>query len=277
MADDGRMNSELDDDAAQLTALADALREAETTRSAVPPPSSTRPGLSLDEAYHVQRVNIERRLDRGERVVGHKIGLTSLAMQRQLGVDQPDFGVITDRMVISDQGSIDVDELIAPRLEAEFAFRFGSDVPTAPSAGDLTAALDGVAVAIEVIDSRVADWKITLVDTVADNASSARIVCGEFIAASAAALAALPLTVISLVRDESDVGSGPGSAVLGDPVIALHWLASAIGAYGEHFRAGDVVLAGAVAAAVPLTPGSTWRAKADGFDSVTLHSTSIDK
>ncbi|WP_157555695.1 2-keto-4-pentenoate hydratase [Microbacterium hominis] len=205
--------------------------------------------------------------------MGHKVGLTSLAMQRQLGVDQPDFGVITDRMVIPNGGSIDVEDLIAPRLEAEFAFRFASDLPATPTLDELTAGLGGVAVAIEIIDSRVADWRITLVDTVADNASSARIVYGDFEPASEATIAALPSTVITLVQDGQDVASGPGSAVLGDPLTSLHWLASAIGEYGDRFRAGDVVLAGAVAAAVPLTPGSTWEATAEGFRPVSLSST----
>lgn len=277
MADYGRMTTELDVVPAEIAALADALRDAEATRTAVPPPSALRLGLSLDEAYRIQRLNIEHRVDQGEQIVGHKVGLTSLAMQRQLGVDQPDFGVITDRMVITDGGSIDVSELLAPRLEAEFAFRFGMDLPPAPTIEELAEGLDGIAVAIEVIDSRVADWKITLVDTVADNASSARIVHGPFAPASEAVLAALPSIVISLHQDGRDVVSGPGSAVLGDPLISLHWLASAIGKYGDRFRRGDIVLAGAVAAALPLTPDTTWQAHAEGFAPVTLNSTSEGK
>lgn len=258
----------------ELEALADALRAAESTRSPIQPPSTLRPGMSLEEAYRIQQLNSRRRIALGERAVGHKVGLTSRAMQQQLGVDQPDFGVIMDRMVIADGGTVRVDELIAPRLEAEFAFRFGSDVSASPSVDELVRALDGVAVAIEVIDSRVADWKIGLVDTVADNASSARIVHGVFVAASERLLETLPATDLVLLRDGSEVAAGPGSAVLGDPLIALHWLASAIGALEDQFRAGDVVLAGAVAAAVPLTAGSTWEARAEGFPPVTLVSTS---
>lgn len=263
-----------DDVPAELVAIADVLRDAEGARSAVQPPSNLRPELSLDEAYLVQRVNIQRRTQHGERLAGHKVGLTSLAMQRQLGVDQPDFGVITDRMVISDGASVCLDELIAPRLEAEFAFQFGADLPAAPSVEQLVAGLSGIAVALEVIDSRVADWRISLVDTVADNASSARVVYGDFVPGTAVALSALPATIITLARDGEDLVSGPGSAVLGDPLLALHWLSTAIGEYGDRFRAGDVVLAGAVAAAVPLTPGSTWEARADGFAPVTLVSIS---
>ncbi|GAA5036094.1 2-keto-4-pentenoate hydratase [Microbacterium fluvii] len=252
-----------------LVALADALNAAEETGSPVPPPSAGRE-LTLDEAYTVQRVNIARRLDAGERIVGRKIGLTSLAMQRQLGVDQPDFGVVTDAMVIPDGGELDARMLIAPRAEAEFAFRIGRDLPPLPSADELWDAIDGVALSIEIIDSRVADWKISLVDTVADNASSARIVYGEILPATPELLASLPAQVISMTRNGDEVAAGPGSAVLGDPLVALQWLARAIGGFGDAFAAGDIVLAGAVAAAVPLAAGDVFAATAAGFAPVSV-------
>ena len=254
---------------AELAALADALYEAEVSGIPVSPPSSAR-ALTLEEAYAVQRLNAARRYEAGERVVGRKVGLTSLAMQKQLGVDQPDFGVITDAMVVTDGGTLDASELIAPRAEAEFAFRFGYDLAPSPSTDDLRAAIDGVAVAIEIIDSRVADWKIALVDTVADNASSARIVYGEIVPATPELLASLPGTVITMRRNREEVAAGPGSAVLGDPLIALEWLAGAIGAFGESFRAGDVVLAGAVAAAVPLAAGDEFDASAAELSPVSI-------
>jgi 2-keto-4-pentenoate hydratase len=194
-------------------------------------------------------------------------------MQRQLGVDQPDYGVITDRMVVANGGELSVDELVSPRIEAEFAFRIGHDLPPSPSLEELTDAVVGVAIALEIIDSRVADWKIGLLDTVADNASSARIVCGEFALALGSRLVTLPDLTITLKQDDAVVGVGPGSAVLGDPLVSLHWLATAIGAYGDRFSAGQVVLAGAVAAAVPLVAGSTWTASADGLSPVSFTST----
>lgn len=257
------------DAAPELVALADALYEAEATGIPIAPPSSTRT-LTLDEAYIVQGINAARRYAAGERLVGRKVGLTSLAMQKQLGVDRPDFGIITDTMVVADRGALDASALIAPRAEAEFAFRFGRDLPPSPSLEDLRSAVDGVAVAIEIIDSRVADWKITLVDTVADNASSARIAYGDIMPVTPELLASLPATVITMRRNGEDVASGPGSAVLGDPLTALEWLAGAIGEYGESFRAGDVVLAGAVAAAVPLAAGDEFVAAAAGFPSVSI-------
>lgn len=251
-----------------LQQLADALHEAEASRVPIGRPSQADPGLTVDDAYAVQRVNINRRLAAGECRVGRKIGLTSLAMQQQLGVDSPDYGVVTDAMVIPDGGELDLDLLIAPRAEAEFAFRIGRDLPPSPTAEDLAGAIDGVSVALEIIDSRVADWNIGLVDTIADNASSARIVSGAFVPATPELLDALPDLTISLLRDGETLVEGPGSAVLGDPRISLHWLAGAIGAYGDRFEAGDIVLAGAVAKAVDLVPGAVWEARAEGLPPV---------
>ena len=265
------MTSSGTDEPYGIPALAEALREAELSGIAVPPPSTLRDGLTLAEAYEVQAVNIRKRLDAGESGVGHKIGLTSLAMQKQLGVDQPDFGVVTDAMVIREGEQWDASRLIAPRAEAEFAFLIGEDLGLAPDPQELSAAIAGVACSIEIIDSRVVDWRISLVDTVADNASCARIAYGAFTSASVDVLDALPDAIITMTRDDDVVASGPGSAVLGHPLTALEWLSRAIGAYGERFRAGDVVLAGAVAAAVPLTPGSVYQASAPGLAPVSVH------
>lgn len=254
-----------------LREVADALRDAEATRVAIAPPTTTHPSLTLDDAYEVQRINVRRRLEDGELIAGRKVGLTSEAMQRQLGVDQPDFGVITDAMVVPEGTQLSVSTLIAPRVEAEFAFRIGRTLPPSPTIDEVTAAIDGVAVALEIIDSRVADWRIGLLDTVADNASSARIVHGEFVSPDEL-LHALPVIEIALDRGGEVVAVGPGSAVLGDPLVSLHWLASTIGAYGDVFEAGQVVLAGAVAAAVPLDAGHSWTARAECFPSVTFTS-----
>lgn len=256
--------------AEEIRAIADALWAAERTGEPIPQPSATRPELSLEDAYRVQAVNIERRLARDERVVGRKVGLTSLAMQRQLGVDQPDFGVITDAMLIADGGGLELAGLIAPRLEPEFAFRIDAELPPSPSAEEVRAAIGAVCVSIEVIDSRIADWRIGLVDTVADNASSARIVLGAWREATPGLLEQLLDTRISLARNGEEVASGPGSAVLGDPVAAVHWLAGTVGAFGQAFSRGSVVLAGAVTGAVPVIAGETWSASATGFEPVTI-------
>lgn len=258
------------DDTTQADLIAAALWAAEQGRAPVAPPSASHPHLDLAGAYRVQRINISRRLDEGQTRVGHKVGLTSLAMQAQLGVDRPDFGVITDTMVVANGGMLALDELIAPRVEAEFAFVIGRPLVARPSVEELREAVTGVAVALEIIDSRVADWRITLVDTVADNASSARIVVGPIRAATDAVLAETVDAVISLQHDEEQVAEGPGSAVLGDPVRALHWLSDALADFGDAFDPGDIVLAGAVHASLALT-GGIWTAGAPGFENATFH------
>jgi len=251
-------------------ALADALWAAQQSRVPMGPPTTLSPGFDQDAAYAVQTRNIARRLAAGESIVGRKVGLTSEAMQRQLGVDQPDFGVITDAMVIPAGAVFDVAELIAPRLEAEFAFRLGTALAPDATLDQTRDAIAAVAPAIEIIDSRVADWKITLADTVADNASSARIVVGEWMPATPELLDGLPGFTLDLLDGDEVVGSGPGSAVLGDPVVALQWLARTLGAYGQGLAAGEVVLAGAVAASVPLLAGRTWSARSAELGTVSF-------
>ena len=253
-----------------IAAIASALYDAERDRTPIAQPSAAHPELTVDDAYAIQTINTDRRVAAGERIIGRKIGLTSAAMQQQLKVNEPDFGVVTDRLVIPTGGTLSVGDLIAPRLEAEFAFVIGEDVPTDPTDERLRQAVTGIAVAIEVIDSRVADWEIALVDTVADNASCARIVVGPTRPATPERLRAIVDTTLVLSADGAELSSGPGSAVLGDPLRALGWLAAAIGRYDQSFRAGDVVLAGAVAAAVPLTPGTRFAVTADGFERVVL-------
>ena len=271
LPEDGRMNHPLTAGAdARLAAYAAALVQAEQTREPILPISEIDPAFTIEDAYAVQRTVLRDRLERGERVVGRKVGLTSDAMRRQLAVDQPDFGVITDGMVVANAGTLDGARLIAPRAEAEIAFRIGRDLPPSPSLEAIVSAIDGVLVAIEVIDSRIVDWRITLVDTVADNASSARIVCGEAVPATPELLASLPDLVVSMHRDGTEVSRGRGAAVLGHPVSAIFWLAGAIGAFGDSLRAGDIVLAGAVDVSVALTPGSDWTVRAAGFPAVTM-------
>lgn len=254
---------------AEIREIAEALRAAEVSGAPIPPPSA-RTDVSLEEAYRIQEIGVAGRVDRGERLIGRKVGLTSLAMQRQLGVDQPDFGVLTDAMLIPDGGALALPELIAPRVEPEYAFRIDGELPVSPSEEEVRAAVGAVSVAIEVIDSRVADWRIGLADTVADNASSARLVAGPWREAAPGLLGQIVDTEIELLRDGEIVGSGPGSAVLGDPVRAVHWLSTAIGRFGEALAPGSIVLAGAVTGAMPIAAGQTWSARAAGFGPVTV-------
>jgi 2-keto-4-pentenoate hydratase len=217
-------------------------------------------------AYEVQNVLTAARKAAGARVVGRKVGLTSPAVQRQLGVDQPDFGVLFDDMQVPSGGEVDSGRLIAPKAEAEIAFVLSADLdgfaagasPDAPiSAADraaAAAAVDYAVAALEIVDSRVADWDITITDTVADNASSALYVLGD---------KRVPLSVfapvevtMNLEKNGEPASSGNGAACLGDPLNALAWLARTAASFGAPLRAGDVVLTGALGAMVTAEPGT---------------------
>jgi 2-keto-4-pentenoate hydratase len=232
--------------------VAAALAVAERDRVPIAPLSRTWPGLTVDDAYEIQRFNVAHRVTAGERVVGHKVGLTSRAMQEMLGVDEPDFGHLLAGMVV--EGQTEATRYIAPRAEIEIAFVLGSPLKgPGVTAEDVLAATDHLRAAIEIIDSRVADWKIALVDTVADNASSAGVVLGE----RRVAPAGLDLAALEgrTHLNGEIVERGPGAAVLGNPAVAVAWLANTLGARGVALEAGHIVLPGACARAVTVRPG----------------------
>ena len=256
----------IDDAVAQR--LADELAHAAMVAVPVEPLSARVPGLDLAGAYAVQRSLVRRWTDAGDRVVGHKVGLTAAAMQQQLGVDQPDSGVLLDRMVLEDGVGIDASQLIAPRVEAEMAFVLGDDVPPGASEAHVLASIASVAVALEVIDSRIADWRIAVEDTVADNASSAYAVVGWPVPVED--VGALSTVGLVMRCNGRVVATGAGAAVLGDPVRALTWLSGRLAQQGERLRSGQVVLPGAVHAAVPLVAGDVVTATGSALGSVTL-------
>jgi 2-keto-4-pentenoate hydratase len=197
-------------------------------------------------AYAVQRHNIDARVAAGATVVGRKIGLTSAAVQAQLGVDQPDFGVLLDDMDVTFEESIPYDRLLQPKAEAELAFVLGGDGTPAYALA-----------ALEIVDSRIADWDITFTDTVADNASSGLFVLGtEVLDLRAFDPRAVEMT---LWVDGVAVSRGSGAACLGDPLAAVAWLADTAAALGDPLRPGQVVLSGALGPMVDLTPGSEIR------------------
>lgn len=224
-----------------------ALRE----RTPVEPLSQRDPLLTIDDAYHASLEFLRLRLADGERVVGKKIGVTSKAVQDMLGVHQPDFGFLTDRMWIQD-GTISLDEhaLIAPRAEAEIAFilREGLRGPGI-TAEQVIAATKSIAPCFEIVDSRIRDWKIGIVDTVADNAS-----CGVFVLGEARADPKkhdLPQLHVTVRKNGAPLSEGYGSAVQGSPAEAVAWLANTLGVHGVTLDAGDIVLSGSL---VPLAP-----------------------
>jgi 2-keto-4-pentenoate hydratase len=220
-------------------------------------------GDDIDAAHRVQSRNVETLLASGKHIVGRKIGLTSPAVQKQLGVDQPDFGVLFDDM----DCSVDSTRLQQPKIEAEIAFVLSADIPDRITAEQAPEFVDGVYGALEIVDSRVANWDITLRDTVADNASSGLYVLGDRVnRADAPDLAQVSMTATA---DRVQVSHGKGPDCLGSPWEAPAWLANTSLAYGARLRAGDVVLPGALGAMAPVTPGSTYITTISGIGSAT--------
>lgn len=248
--------------------LAGELAEAGEHARPVQPLTRRVPGLDLAGAYAVQRALIRRWTAAGDRVVGHKVGLTSAAMQTQLGVAVPDSGVLLDRMVLSDGAVLDPARLIAPRVETELAFVLDRPVRAGATREEAAAAITSVAVAVEVIDSRIADWRIAVQDTVADNASSAYAIVGWPVPVGE--VGDLRTAGLVLRCNGEVVATGAGAAVLGDPVLALTWLAKQLGEQNEQLEPGQVVLPGAVHASIPLRPGDTVTATGTGLGSVWL-------
>lgn len=222
----------------------------------------------ISAAYLVQSKLIARRAAEGHVRVGRKIGLTSEAVQRQLGVDQPDFGVLLDRMWIPDGGLVPAGLLLQPRIEAEIAFRLATDLDGDITPERLRGAVAASYAALEIVDSRIAGWDITIVDTVADNASSGLFVISD----REVPLDGLDLASVGMqmLRNDTVVSTGAGSACLGHPLNALAWLASTAAAYGDPLRAGDIVLSGALGPMVPVQPGDTFIAEIDGLGDIAV-------
>lgn len=235
--------------------LAEQLQAAARTATPIAPLTETEPGLTVDGAYAVAERVAQSRLAAGAKLTGHKIGLTSRAMQQMLGVSEPDYGHLYDDITLRNGSVIDTARLIAPRVEPEIAIVLASDLPTTGqvTAEDVRGAADVVLPALEVIDSRIADWKIKLVDTVADNASCAAVVLGQ--RRTAAELVDLVAEPVKLRLNGRVVHEGTGAAVLGDPARAVAWLANALARYGVALQAGQVLMPGSMTAAIAITAG----------------------
>ncbi|HZO07034.1 MAG TPA: fumarylacetoacetate hydrolase family protein [Solirubrobacterales bacterium] len=221
----------------------------------------------IDLAYRVQQQVIAARLAGGAKVVGRKIGLTSKAVQEQVGVDQPDFGFLLDEMSYADGETIPYSSLLQPRAEVEIAFVLAAPIADVADPEEVRAAVDYAVAAIEVVASRVRDWDIKITDTVADNASSGAFVLG----AERVALADFdpPAVTMSLTRAGEEISSGTGAACLGDPLNALAWLAEAAARYGSPLGAGDVVLSGALGPLAVVFPGDELTASISSLGTVT--------
>ena len=244
--------------------LYEALRDGRTVAPLIARDAS----LTIDDAYAISLDALARRRRDGERVIGKKIGVTSKAVQDMLEVHQPDFGFLTDRMWV--EGDIDVaaHKLIQPRAEAEIAF-----ILKAPLAGpgvtqaDVLAATECIAPCFEIVDSRIAEWKIGIVDTIADNAS-----CGVFVLGEARADPRdfdLPALHVRVTKNGTPLSEGYGAAVQGSPLEAVAWLANTLGAYGVTLDAGDVILSGSLVPLEPAVAGDVFEMVLEGVGTCT--------
>jgi 2-keto-4-pentenoate hydratase len=255
------------DDAATY---ADLLYDARRTRTAIAPFTDTRPGLGLDDGYAIQEQLVERLLRDGDEIIGYKLGLTSLPMQQLLGVDQPDLGPVLASTLYRNGDSVDLASYIAPRVEAEIGV-----VLDRPLRGpgctvqDVVAATRGLVAAIEIVDSRISDWRIKLADTVADLASNGALAVSQ----SVVPLSKVPdarLVGMMFSRNGELLATGAGAAAMGNPLEAVAWLANTIGPKGISLQPGHVILTGALHAMVPVAEHDVFVAEFDHLGSLRL-------
>ncbi|MFC4069125.1 2-keto-4-pentenoate hydratase [Actinoplanes subglobosus] len=253
-------------DETELRLLADRLRDAERDRVPIAPLVQDHPKLTASDAYEIQLHNIRRR---SAAVVGHKVGLSSKAMQEMMGVDEPDYGHLLADMRLSEDEAVDASRFCYPRVEIEVAFLLGDDLPgEGCTEEDVLAATAAFAPSIELIDSRIADWRISLADTIADNASSAGFVVG---AQRVPPDGVDPRGIAAVLRRGTEtVASGRSDAVLGNPVTAVAWLARTVARFGVRLKAGHLILPGACARAVDARPGDAFVAEFSGLGDVRL-------
>jgi len=234
----------------------------------IPPLTATYEGMALDDAYAVQQLQISALLERGRTIKGHKVGLTSAAMQKLLGVSEPDYGHLLDDFFYLEHMPIPSSRFLQARIEPEVAFVLKKPLQgPGVTVSEAISAVDYVLPALEIVDSRIENWKIGLFDTIADNASSAAVVLGS----TPTPLADVDLRLMGAVMHKNGqvAGTGAGGAVLGSPINSLVWLANTVGARGVVLDAGHVILPGAVCAMVPVAAGDTVTATFAGLGSVT--------
>lgn len=245
-------------DQQKITQYGDALYQALIERKTIEPLTNREADITIEDAYHIQQRMIARRVEKGERIVGKKIGVTSAAVMNMLGVGQPDFGYMLDGMIYGDGAAIDAGTLIQPKAEGEIAFVLKKDLMgPGVSASDVLAATEGVMACFEIVDSRITDWKIKIQDTVADNASCGVFVLGDRMVDPYA----VDLRTCGMVLEKNGeiVVTGAGAATMGSPVNAVVWLANTLGRLGIPLKAGEVILSGALGAMVPVKAGDNLR------------------
>ena len=256
---------------ARIEALGDELHAALRARCMLTPLTAREPTITVADAYKVSLRLLERRQAEGERVVGKKIGVTSKPVQDMLGVHQPDFGFLTDRMQVADGSTVSLSAsgLIQPRAEGEIAFVLKRDLRgPGITAEQVLDATDYVSPCFEIVDSRIRDWQIRIQDTVADNASCGLFLLGrERIAPRARDLAAVSMRIH---KNGALAATGIGSAVQGHPATAVAWLANTLGEYGIPFLAGEVILSGSLAPLLPAVAGDCFELSLAGLGTASL-------
>ncbi len=254
----------------QISHAATALWEAGRTRVPCAPIRAIVGETDIDAAYAVQEQITERRISEGARLVGRKIGLTAPSVQAQLGVPQPDYGMLFHDMDLSNGGEIPLDRLIQPKVEAEIAFIMGRDLTGEKlTTADVLSGIEWAVPAIEIVDSRIEDWNIRITDTVADNASSGLFVLGHDVRRLDAN--DLQGCDMALECNGGLVSSGTGAACLGSPVNATLWLARVMAKAGRPLKAGDIVLSGALGPMATAKPGAAFEARIQGLGSVRVN------
>jgi 2-keto-4-pentenoate hydratase len=249
-------------------AVAEKLYRAEKSATPVDPLTTTYPGLAPEQAYAIQLEGVAIRRERDLRkVVGKKIGLTSIAMQKLIGVDEPDYGHLFDHMLVREGEPISCSELLQPKVEGEVAFVLGSKLKgPGVTIADVLRSTRGVMASIEIVDSRVRDWKIKLADTIADNASSARFVVGSRLICPGE----VDLRLLGMVFEKNGevVNTGAGAAVMGHPAFSVAWLANKLGQFGIALEEGEIILSGALTAAVDAMAGDCFLMSFQGLGTV---------
>jgi 2-keto-4-pentenoate hydratase len=249
--------------------LAASLAQAERSRVAMSPMTDTYADIDVVDAYEIQLLNIRQRVAEGARVVGHKVGLSSEAMQKMMNVDEPDYGHLLDDMEVFEDKPVLTSKYLLPRVEVEVGFVLANDLPGAGcTEDDVLAATAAFAPAIELIDTRITNWQVKLCDTIADNASSAGWVLGK---ARVSPKDIDIRAIAAVLKCNGEVlGEGRSDAVLGNPVTAVAWLARKVDQFGVRLKAGDVVLPGACMRAFDAKPGDDFVAEFAGLGSVHL-------
>ncbi|MFX3633982.1 MAG: 2-keto-4-pentenoate hydratase [Candidatus Pristimantibacillus sp.] len=252
-----------------IDTLASELMKAETTKVTIAPFTETYADLSVTDAYQIQLQVVEAKLAAGRHIIGKKVGLTSKAMQTMLNVNEPDYGHLLDDMEVANQSTMKASELIAPRIEAEIGFILDRDI-SGPDVTflDVLLATKYVVPTLEIIDSRIADWKIKLIDTVADNGSSARVVIGE----KKTPIANIDLRDIGMIlyKNGEQMATGAGAAALGHPAHAIAWLANKLSDFDITLKAGEIILPGALSGAVGVKAGDHIEARFGSLGTVSV-------